>query len=270
MAWDVLSKSRTDGVDEEYSGDTPMDAFGGALRKIAAECTDRTGRTPSVAELVDAVTAAIEGAPAGSVLDPATASARLAGWREAIASAKAAPKRQRPKQGDVLAIPYAGDGKTEIYGWLLFAPKKDLPSPGLGVCLVVLDRDVRGGERSEGGEVADDLAEVVRAPLLLGPLHPNDREIREGEWRIVGNVSGDFDAMLPTFAVQARRGNEWVHVVRDYAGNDVEDTPANRARVREQAVGGAGHLPLAIRALRGMGRWLDGFDSWRARGVKRP
>ena len=40
MAWDPL---RTSAGFEEYSGDTPMDAFGGALGKIADACTAQLG-----------------------------------------------------------------------------------------------------------------------------------------------------------------------------------------------------------------------------------
>ncbi len=260
MAWDPLGTSAELGV-AEYSGDPPFDAFGAALRDVAARCGESLGRLPTVAELVAALDGALAGAPAGSIYDPQSVAAGLAGWRRAIAAASPAPRRQRVKVGDVLAIPYAGDGATEVYGWVIFVPRKGTPSPGLGVCVVVLDRDVRDG---------DELAEVVRARPLLGPLHPNDREIREGAWRIVGNVVGDFAAMLPCFAAQVRRDSSWAHVLQDYGGAEVEDTPANRARVREKSVGGAGSIPLAVRALRGDGRWLAGFDPWLPHGGRRP
>jgi hypothetical protein len=163
------------------------------------------------------------------------------------------------KTGDVLAIPYAGD--RAVYGWALFVPKKGVPSPGLGVCMAVLDRDVRAG---------DDLEDVVRSRILLGPLHPNDAEIREGLWRIVGNVQGDFDALLPRFEVTKRKGTAWVSVILDYAQNEVPDTPENRMRLREQSVGGARWVMSAARALRGDARWLDGYDRLLPRGEKRP
>jgi hypothetical protein len=259
MAWDSIGRSANLGV-EEYSGDASLDAFGGALGRIAAQCTERHARLPEARELVLALASALAEAPAGSVLDPENAASRLAPWRAAVDDAKPAPRRQRARAGDVVAIPYAGDGKTEVYGWVLFVPKKDVPSPDLGVCVVVLDRDVRDG---------DDVIEVVRAKVLLGPLHPNDREIREGTWRILGNVAGDFDALLPRFEVQSWKGKSWVNGLRDYAGKDVEDTPANRARVRDMSVGGADSSPLAVRSLRGMGRWLAGFDSMLPNGARR-
>ena len=251
MAWDPIGN-------DEYSGDTPMDAFGGALSKAAAECEAKLGRLPRTQEIVEAFADVLASAPAGTVRDPEKAEARLANIRRAVANARPTPKRQRAKTGDVLAIPYAG--AKEIYGWVLFAPARGERSE-FGVCVVVLDRDVRPG---------DDLAEVVRSKVVLGPVHPNDREICEGLWRIVGNAAGDFDALLPRFETTVPRNGKMVKILRDHLGKEVEGTPENRARVCSPSVGGARWLMCAARALRGEGRWLAACDAMLPPGEKRP
>jgi hypothetical protein len=142
-----------------------------------------------------------------------------------------------------------------VYAHVLFVPGRgEAKGPGLGICVVVLDRDVQEG---------DTLEEVVRAPALLGPLHPNDELVKEGVWRILGNVPVvDPAGALPCFAVTVRQDGAWVDVIQDYFGAEVPGSPENRRRVRKQAVGGASHVTPAIRARRGLARWLAGYDDW--------
>jgi hypothetical protein len=250
MAWDPIGTSATTGV-EEYSGDAPWDAFGGALKRIAGEAEARFGRLPKVAELAAGLRDALVGAPAGAVLDPGAAEGRLRAWLDAVEVK--APARPRARVGDVLGIPYTTE--RAVYAHVLFARGRgENKGPGLGICIVVLDRDV---------QESDVLEEVVRAPALLGPLHPNDELVKEGAWRILGNVPVvDPASVLPCFAVTVRRDGAWVDIVTDYFGAEVPGSPENRLRVRKQAVGGAGHVTPAVRARRGLARWLAGYDDW--------
>jgi hypothetical protein len=109
----------------------------------------------------------------------------------------------------------------------------------------------------------DVLDEVVRAPVLLGPLHPNDELVKEGTWRILGNVPVVAPvSALPCFALTVRRDGAWVDIVTNYFGAEVPGSPENHQRVRKQAVGGAGHVTPAVRARRGLSRWMAGYDDW--------
>jgi hypothetical protein len=252
MAWAPL------GEGDDYSGDAPMDAFGAAVRAIAGLWSSRTGRLPSTAELARCLREAFAQAPEGSVLERDTLDAHLKRWLEAQSAGKARKKRVKPRAGDLLRIPYAADGARAAYARVLFVPEKEGPQgPGLGICVVVLDRDVCPGDAPE---------QVLDAPWLLGPFHPNDSLIREGVWEVLGNVPlRGRERELPYFAMQTWDSGtgQFGPTLQDYFGHPVEDTPENRARVVKAAVGGSTSVVPAIRALRGLGRWLDGYETLR-------
>lgn len=250
MAWDPIGQS-----EDDYSGDAPMDAFGIAVSEIAALWSERLGRLPSTAELARCLRESLARAPAGAVLNPASADALLKRWLEAKLPDKPKKRRVKAKTGDLLRIPYASGGARAVYGRVLFAPDKDSPrGAGLGVCVVVLDRDVQPG---------DVLEQVPGSPWLLGPLHPSDRKIRDGTWEVLCNLPlRGRELLLPCFSYTEMdpASRQWVRRLRDYFGNPVEDTPENRARVISPSVGGDNAVVQAIRALRDLGRWDDSYE----------
>jgi hypothetical protein len=262
MAWDPLIRGETSSkakVAEEYSGDKPWDAFGGALGRIATEADGvDEKRLPKVSELVLGLRAALE-SQRTNLFDRSAIDTRLSQWSGLKEISR--PKRARAKSGDVLAIEYAVG--HAVYAHVLFAPTKEEPGHpvGLGICVVVFDRDVVAGASPN-----DNLAEIIAtAKPLLGPLHPGEEQIKEGTWRILGNVPVvDRASKLPTFSVTANKDGTWATVTRDYFDNEIPSTPENRKRVRPMTVYSGGTIRSAIRGARGMARWLPTFDELRA------
>jgi hypothetical protein len=222
-----------------------MDAFGAALARAAETFAAANQRLPLTAEVADALREAIR--EARDVSRSEAADRLLARWCNLPRIVPSTP-RPRAKAGDIVQIPYGGDGAKHVFARVLFAPSKQHPGPGLGLCMVVHDLD------------APAPLDAVRAsPLLLRPFHIGEDEIAEGRWRIVGHVE-PHDADLPVFASQIPNGaGGWRSALHDYFRAEVPDTPANRARVVEQSVGPASHVVVAIRMLRGLVGWLPSY-----------
>lgn len=206
MAWDPLGN-------DEVSGDTPMDIFAWALDEAAARCERDAGRLPDVRELA----AAFQDALIAAGYDEVEVREKLA--RFFVPSIP----RERPdapprRAGQVLRIPYAGDGARAVYGRILFVPEGDTKSSD-GICVVVLDRDVEPG---------DDLAELPDARWLVGPIGTDDMLIRSGVWEVIGELPlRGRELLLPIYEHYTPRGPLLV----DYLGAPLEDTPENRSRL---------------------------------------
>jgi hypothetical protein len=152
--------------------------------------------------------------------------------------------RVKLQQGDLLAIPYYR--KRSIYGRVVQIDQPDTPSTAVrGLYLEVLDRDVTQG---------DDLAEVVRAKTLLGPLFTIVNELRKGHWKVVGHAPYTKPPKLPHFL--------WGTGIVDYFGKRIEDTRANRARAIILSSSPPAWVEYAARALRGKGKWSVDYDSF--------
>jgi hypothetical protein len=249
MAWDPLD----DGL---YSGDAPMDAFGAAMQSVADAFEKHAGRLPTVAEVVAAFEVALRNAPAGTLIGADTLDAELAPWR--AAKRRKDPKRPRKARvGDILAIPYAPD--RAVYARVIHVPDRARPETmGLGICVVVLDRDVAPG---------DDLETVPDAPWLLAPTHPNDRLVREGEWQIVGNVAPrGREQLLPLFRTTVGNPRDgFRQIAMDYFGGEYALTETNLTRIVSPSVGGDYLVAEAVRAKRGLGPWRAALDDLRTR-----
>jgi len=238
MAWDPID-------DNTFTGDLPMDAFGAALARAAAQFAAANQRLPLTAELADALRSAIR--EAADVSNQGDADRMLARWSNLP---RIAPTAHTPRaaSGDILQIPYGGDGAKQVLARVLFAPTDQRPGPGYGLCLVVHDLDVPAA-----------IDAVRAAPLLLRPFHVDHEEISEGRWRIVGHVEPD-DTELPLFARQRPNGKGgWRTGLEDYFGAEVPDSPAGRARVVEPIAGSASHVVIAIRMLRRLIGWLPSY-----------
>lgn len=139
-------------------------------------------------------------------------------------------------------------GPFSIWGRVLFA---DAPGAKVkrGVYLVVLDRNVAKG---------DELADVARAPVLVGPMQTLAALIKSGDWRIAGNVPlTEEEAKLPYF--EDRLG------MVNFAGERVEDTPENRRRMVQERVVGPELVVDVAAAARGLAQWYPGYDFYRPR-----
>lgn len=247
MAWDPIG-------DGHYSGDTPMDVFGSTLDEVAEAFQKHAGRLPTVAEIVAAFETALRDAPPGTLLATETIEVALARWKRA--RPRKDPKRPRKARiGDILRIPYTED--RAVYARVIHAPDKTRPERlGLGICVVVLDRDVAPG---------DDLETVPDAEWLLAPTHPNDRLVREGVWEIVGNVPlRGRERLLPL--IRTRVGNPrdgFRDILMDCFGDEVAMTDANLTRVVPPRVGGDEMLAAVVRAKRGLAAWSPSYDDLR-------
>ncbi|MFZ5439666.1 MAG: hypothetical protein ACOZQL_06640 [Myxococcota bacterium] len=148
------------------------------------------------------------------------------------------------KAGDLLQLPM---NPGAIWARVLYA---DAPGQSKrGVYLVVLDRDVAEG---------DDLAEVARARVLVGPMQTIPVHIKSGAWRIAGNVPlTEEEAQLPY--LEDRLG------MVNFAGERVEDTPENRARMVQERVAPPDLVVDVARAARGLAPWYPGYDDYRPR-----
>ena len=124
MAWDPLVQGmRSSAVEEEYSGDKPWDAFGGAFGRVAAEAELLEKRLPKVSELVLGLRAALA-SQRQRLLDPAAIDKRLARW--SAVKEVSQPKRARATSGDVLLEP---DAIATLIAELI--PRADLLTPNL-------------------------------------------------------------------------------------------------------------------------------------------
>ena len=166
-----------------------MDAFGVAVAQIAERWIADAERLPRLAELTTAFAAAL--GKAGYATDAIRAALEPLDRLEAKDAKKKRPPPRRA--GQLLRIPFGAGGARAIYGRILHAPTKGVPDVGLGICVVILDRDV----------APDDVLDTVpSAKWLLGPTHPNDGMIVDGTWEVVGEVPIRDDEPLPVF----RRG----------------------------------------------------------------
>lgn len=253
MAWDPIS-------DDLYSGDVPMDAWGGAMSRVAALLTERIQRKPRLPEVVDVFGQVLAAAPARR-LSPGPS--RSLDWLRAAAVGPEVepPADERLLTGQVVSVPYDPDGRAVI-GLVLYGAeiKGREGAPGLGPCVVVLDL--------EASELRD-LDEVRSAPWLLRPFHPGSRQ----DWPRLGRVAIEPDpAVLPLLAAwESPSGTqrsydgcfappEWPRVLRDYFGQVVPSSPEAEARVISQSVGGFYGVSVSIRHLRGLCRSLPWCD----------
>ncbi len=155
-------------------------------------------------------------------------------------------KPARAEPGDLLKIPY-GDGHA-IWGRVVYNDARGVKKKR-GLYLAVLDRDVAPG---------DDLNDVVRAPVLLGPLHCGTELVADRTWEIAGNVAPtEAEQQLPYF--EDRLG------VVDYFFERVSDTAANRARMVPEYIAMPDLLPDVVRAARGLAPWQPGYERFRAK-----
>lgn len=258
MAWDPLDK-------DEYSGDLPMDAFGGAWSQIGEIWQSRVGRLPTVEQAARAMREALSASRAMAGIDPARIDEAL----ERFINTPRAPKtrrRKRPVAGDLLRIPYGGGGSRAVYGRVLYA-QPPVSEPGAREhlpCCAVLDRDVLA---------SDDLATVPDSPWMLGPLRVGWELTSEKIWEVIGNVPlRGAEQDLPYFMVG--RGGRWIIV--DYFDEEVPETPESKARVR-QSTGfdtsssiGEWEIVQTIRAMRGARRWETRFNRLLAHGKEAP
>lgn len=258
MAWDPLD-------DNEFTGDLPMDAFGGAWAEISKLWQERVGRLPTVSRAADAMRAALVASRAMAGVEPARIDAALERFITTPRAPKV-PRRKHPVEGDLLRIPYGGAGSRAVYGRMLYvqsplrAPNEREYLP----CCAVLDRDVLAD---------DDIASVPDAPWLLGPLRVGWEVTNERIWEVIANVplrAGEQE--LPYFLVG--RNGRWVTV--DYFDKEVAETPETKSRIR-QSTGfdtsssiGASEIVQAVRALRGARRWEVRFNRLLARGRQAP
>jgi hypothetical protein len=245
MAWDELP-----GDGNEYTGDLPMDAFGGALDQARDAFKKAAGRLPYASELAEAMARALAASP--EVTGQDRSEGLLARWRAMPRTA--GKKRPRVSAGDIVRIPYAANGARHIYARVLFTPPRSKSDPrrgpGLGVCWVVHDLDAPAV-----GDI--EPAAVRSSPILFGPFHADEAAVHEGRWRIVGHVEPD-DADLPTLGV--RLGSPPRDVLNDYFGTEIPNTPENIARKGSHSCGsGAGAVRL-IRMLRGALRRMTAYE----------
>lgn len=157
--------------------------------------------------------------------------------------------RKKPAQaapGDLLKIPY--DETKAIWGRVIYNDSRGAANKR-GLYLAVLDRDVTG---------SDDLAEVARAPRLLGPLHSGDELVKDGSWAIAGHIE-------PTAAEQALPYFEDRIGVVDYFFERVADTPENRARMVDEYIVSPGIVTRVVRAARGLGPWSPAYNRYRSK-----
>ncbi|MBN8612617.1 MAG: hypothetical protein J0L92_18630 [Deltaproteobacteria bacterium] len=224
-------------------GDAPLDAYGGALDRIAKEFTRAIGRKPSLAEIVEAFGRA---APDG-------ASPTHDGLQTTVAL-PAPPTSSRPPKlltGDLVELPY--DEGRAVVGLVLFGEEQK--GGGYGPCVVPLDLEV---------EALDTFDRARTSRWLTRPFHPGSGR----HWKRLGRVMLEPDvSFLPCFAwyrspgrngssAAPFRGSE--RFLLDYFKREVPVDRAHESRVVRAAIGG--RPTVAIRAARGMNRSLPWED----------